>query len=66
MKFLTFMTMYRRKFSAYNFIRVIFGIRTQHRILRFMIPISNFAKKIGVLLALFANFEVKFGPNGKI
>ncbi len=66
MKFMTFITIYRRKFSAYYFIRVIFWHSNSASNFAFYDTHIEFCKKIGVLLALFANFEVEFGPNGKI
>ncbi len=59
-----------RNFSVSNFLGVNFltffqRIRTQHRILRFRIPISNFCKTKFIFLkvALFANCKVKRGRN---
>jgi hypothetical protein len=51
------------KFSAYSFFHQLFcfffhWISTQHRILRFMIPVDFVAKKIVLsILALFANLN---------
>jgi hypothetical protein len=59
-----------QKFSVTNFLGVNFltfflRIRTQHRILRFKLPISNFCKTKYIFLkvALFANCKVKRGLN---
>ncbi len=59
-----------QKFSVCNFLGVNFltffqRIRTQHRILRFRIQISNFCKTKYIFLkvALFANCKVRRGRN---
>ncbi len=68
--FLTFTHVSQTCF-AYNFFWCIFSnlfqrIRNQREILRFLIPILNFCKKIFfyVIFVLFSNFEAKRAKNG--
>ncbi len=61
--FLTFITV----FSAYNLCGWYFKVFStdQHRILRFMVPISNiWGKNCFLIFSLFANFKAKFGGKG--
>jgi hypothetical protein len=66
--FLTFthvrQTCFAFNFFLLHFLQLFQRIRNQREILRFLISFMIKKKNVGVILALFANFEAKCTKNG--